>query len=52
MAEDRLAAPVPTEEHRRLQAFAGEWNGEETVLSLTLGRRRTRDRAGHQRASI
>ena len=31
MAEDRLAAPVPTEEHRRLAAFAGEWNGEETV---------------------
>jgi hypothetical protein len=31
MAEDRLAAPVPTEEHRRLHALAGEWNGEETV---------------------
>ena len=31
MAEDRLAAPVPTEEHKRLHAFAGEWNGEETV---------------------
>ena len=31
MADDRLAAPVPTEEHRRLAAFAGEWNGEETV---------------------
>ncbi len=31
MAEDRLAAPVPTEEHRRLAALAGEWTGEETV---------------------
>ena len=32
MAEDRLAAPTPLAEHRRLAAFAGEWNGEETVF--------------------
>jgi len=32
MADDHLAAPVPTAEHRRLHAFAGEWNGEETVF--------------------
>jgi Protein of unknown function (DUF1579) len=31
MAEDRLVAPMPLEEHRRLAAFAGEWDGEETV---------------------
>ena len=31
MAEDRLTAPKPLEEHRRLAAFAGEWAGEETV---------------------
>jgi Protein of unknown function (DUF1579) len=31
MAADRLAAPVPLEEHRRLAAFAGEWNGDEMV---------------------
>src|ERR1700676_273154 len=31
MAEDRLAAPMPLEEHRRLAAFVGEWNGEEMV---------------------
>ena len=31
MAEDHLAAPAPLEEHRKLAAFAGEWNGEETV---------------------
>jgi hypothetical protein len=33
MAADRLAAPVPTDEHRRLAAFAGEWHGEETVYA-------------------
>ena len=32
MADDRLAAPVPSDEHRRLHAFAGEWSGEETVF--------------------
>jgi hypothetical protein len=32
MAEDRLTAPKPLEEHRRLAAFAGEWTGEETVF--------------------
>src|SRR5436190_4958201 len=31
MAEDRLTAPKPLEEHRKLAAFAGDWNGEETV---------------------
>ena len=31
MAEDRLTAPKPQDEHRRLAAFAGEWSGEETV---------------------
>ena len=31
MAEDRLTAPKPLEEHRKLAAFAGEWTGEETV---------------------
>jgi hypothetical protein len=31
MAGDHLAAPSPLEEHRRLAALAGEWNGEETV---------------------
>jgi Protein of unknown function (DUF1579) len=31
MAEDRLTAPKPLEEHRKLAAFAGEWAGEETV---------------------
>jgi len=33
MADYRLAAPVPTDEHKRLAAFAGEWNGEETVFA-------------------
>jgi hypothetical protein len=28
---DRLAAPSPLEEHRRLAVFAGEWRGEEVV---------------------
>ena len=32
MAEDRLTAPKPLEEHRKLSAFAGEWTGEETVF--------------------
>jgi hypothetical protein len=32
MAEDRLSAPKPLEEHRRLAAFAGEWSGEEMVF--------------------
>src|SRR5690242_2707223 len=32
MAEDRLTAPKPLEEHRRLAALAGEWTGEETVF--------------------
>ena len=31
MAEDRLAAPSPLPEHKRLAVFAGEWSGEETV---------------------
>src|SRR5260221_13334694 len=31
MAENHLAAPTPLEEHRKLAAFAGEWNGEEIV---------------------
>jgi hypothetical protein len=31
MADDRLSAPTPLEEHRKLAALAGEWNGEETV---------------------
>jgi hypothetical protein len=31
MAEDRLAAPSPLPEHKRLAVFSGEWNGEETV---------------------
>ena len=31
MAADHLAAPMPLEEHRKLAAFAGEWNGEEVV---------------------
>src|SRR5438128_10105462 len=33
MAEDRVTAPKPMEEHRRLAAFAGEWAGEETVFA-------------------
>jgi succinyl-CoA synthetase beta subunit len=28
---DHLAAPTPLEEHRKLAAFAGEWNGQEVV---------------------
>jgi hypothetical protein len=32
MAEDRLTAPKPLEQHRRLAALAGEWTGEETVF--------------------
>ena len=32
MAADRLAAPAPLDEHRRLAVFAGEWAGEETVF--------------------
>src|SRR6476469_10375930 len=31
MADNHLAAPTPLEEHRKLAAFAGEWNGEEMV---------------------
>jgi hypothetical protein len=31
MAADRLTAPIPLDEHRRLAALAGEWSGEETV---------------------
>jgi len=31
MAQDRLTAPTPLEEHRKLSALAGEWNGEEVV---------------------
>ena len=31
MAEDRLSAPKPQEEHKRLAVFAGEWTGEEMV---------------------
>jgi hypothetical protein len=31
MAQDHLAAPSPLPEHKKLSAFAGEWNGEETV---------------------
>jgi hypothetical protein len=31
MAEDRLTAPKPQDEHKRLEVFAGEWTGEETV---------------------
>src|SRR3954451_10265621 len=30
---DRLSAPTPTEEHRRLAVLAGEWRGEETVFA-------------------
>jgi hypothetical protein len=33
MAEDRLTAPQPLDEHRKLAAFAGEWNGDETVYA-------------------
>ena len=33
MAADHLDAPVPTDEHLRLAAFAGEWRGEETVFA-------------------
>lgn len=33
MADDRLAAPIPLDEHRRLAAFSGEWSGEETVFA-------------------
>ena len=33
MAADRFIAPTPTDEHRRLAAFAGEWRGEETVYA-------------------
>ena len=32
MAEDRLAAPSPLPEHKKLALFAGEWTGEETVF--------------------
>ncbi len=32
MAEDRLTAPKPQDEHKRLEVFAGEWTGEETVF--------------------
>lgn len=32
MAEDHLAASSPLPEHARLAAFAGEWDGEETVF--------------------
>jgi Protein of unknown function (DUF1579) len=32
MVEDRLSAPVPLEEHRKLAQFAGEWAGEENVF--------------------
>ena len=28
---DHLDAPTLLEEHRKLAAFAGEWNGEEVV---------------------
>ena len=31
MAEDRLAAPSPLPEHKKLAVFAGEWAGEEMV---------------------
>ena len=31
MAEDRLTAPKPQDEHKRLAVFAGEWTGEEMV---------------------
>src|SRR5215471_15004244 len=31
MAEDRLTAPKPQDEHKRLAMFAGEWTGEEMV---------------------
>src|ERR1700676_3867361 len=31
MPEDRLAAPSPLQEQRKLAAFAGEWTGEEVV---------------------
>jgi hypothetical protein len=31
MPGDRLTAPTPLEEHRRLAVFAGEWRGEEMV---------------------
>src|SRR2546423_15443175 len=31
MAQGRLTAPTPLEEHRKLAALAGEWNGEEMV---------------------
>jgi len=33
MAEDRLAAPSPLPEHKKLAVFAGEWTGEETVYA-------------------
>ncbi len=29
---DHLDAPTPLDEHRKLAAFAGEWNGEEMVF--------------------
>ncbi|MGX4768548.1 DUF1579 family protein [Bradyrhizobium guangdongense] len=32
MAQDHLSASSPLAEHARLAAFAGEWNGEETVF--------------------
>ncbi|MGY4628674.1 DUF1579 domain-containing protein [Bradyrhizobium sp. USDA 4486] len=32
MAQDHLAASSPLAEHARLAAFAGEWDGEETVF--------------------
>src|SRR5260370_42560910 len=31
MPGDQPAAPAPLDAHRKLAAFAGEWNGEETV---------------------
>ena len=32
MAEDRLSAPKPLAEHKKLAVFAGEWTGEEVVF--------------------
>ena len=31
MPQDHLAAPSPLPEHKKLEVFAGEWNGEEMV---------------------
>src|SRR5690242_19605983 len=31
MSPDRLTAPMPLAEHRKLAVFAGEWAGEEMV---------------------